>query len=106
MDKKIKKEEEEKENKKKELRKQFYNNILKDLLNKKKENIEKELDKNESTFCHQEINDYLENEIEPLVIKIIKPNYIGKFIEKTLIYYLEKTNIQNIEHLNIILVGP
>ena len=106
MDKKIKKEEEEKENKKKELIKQFYNNILKDLLNKKKENIENELEKNESTFCHQEINDYLEKKIEQLVINIIKPNYIGKFIEKTLIYYLKKTNVQNIEHLNIILVGP
>ena len=70
--------------------------------------IKKELNKIVKTFCYDEINDYLENNITNFIKDILKSNLIGKLIEKNLIFFFEKTKDSepNIEHLNIILVGP
>lgn len=80
----------------------------KELYNKELKIIKKELNKIVKTFCYEEINDYLEINITNFIKHILKSNLIGKLIEKNLIFFFEKTKDSepNIEHLNIILVGP
>jgi len=95
------------EDRKTKLRNEFEAKSKK-FFNEKINYIGEELQKLENTFCYEEINNYLKSNITNLVIDILKFNRIGKFIEKNLIFYFEisKDNTPNIEHLNIILVGP
>ena len=70
--------------------------------------IEKEFSKIEEKFCMEEIINFDQNKIIELIKNFIKNEKIPKFIVDKLQLDVEKykDKIKNIEHLNIILVGP
>jgi len=88
------------------------NNTFKKRVEIIKENkIEEIIDnfkKNEKSFCKKEISNFDNNEIKLLIKDILKSEKIPKFIKNNLNLKVNnmKNEINKIEHLNIILVGP
>lgn len=101
------KETKEKEIKKEELKKSLAKNI-KQIKESKLIEIEKEFNKTKDNFCMEEISKYDKSEIKLFINNFLKsekvPNFILDFLIQ--IIHLNKNIIKNIEHLNIILVGP
>ena len=110
------KDEEEKKNKenlnkklkrKKEVNKLFEEKLEKIKLQKYSE-IEQKFINSEKNFCMEEISKYDKEKITIFIKKFLKNEKIPKFIVNYLIQQinLKKEMIKNVEHLNIILVGP
>jgi flagellar biosynthesis GTPase FlhF len=97
----------EKEKKKEELNKLFKEKVETIKSNKFSE-IEKEFEANKNNFCSEEISKYDKSEINLFLKTFLKTEKVAKFILDLLIQLvsLNKEIIKNIEHLNIVLVGP
>ena len=97
----------EKEKKKEELNKLFKEKVEKIKSNKFSE-IEKEFEANKKNFCSEEISKFDKSEINSFIKNFLKTEKVAKFILEFLIQLvsLNKEIIKNIEHLNIVLVGP
>ena len=97
----------EKEKKKEELKKLFKEKAEKKKLNKLAE-IEKEFESNKSSFCQKEISKFDQKEISSFIKSFLKTEKVKDFLSDFLIQLItiNKTIVKNIEHLNIVLVGP
>ena len=93
--------------KKEEIRNEFIKqveNIKKEKINEIVENFEKTKD----TFCIDKISSFTNEKMELFILKLFR----SEKLTSTIIYHLNifieniKHKIKNIEHLNIILVGP
>jgi len=100
------------EAKEKEKKKEELNVIFKEKVEKIKSNkfseIEKEFDSNKTNFCYEEISKFDKSEINLFIKNFLKTEKVAKIILDFLIQLvsLNKKIIKNIEHLNIVLVGP
>ena len=101
------KEQQELNKKKEEIRNEFIKqveNIKKEKINEIVENFEKTKD----TFCIDKIFSFTNEKMELFILKLFR----SEKLTSTIIYHLNifieniKHKIKNIEHLNIILVGP
>ena len=101
------KDEKEREEKKKKINESFQQTI-ESMKNLKIQEIEKEFNKIEKNFCLNEIKKFDENSIILLIKKFLKNEKMPKFIIDKLINDVEqyKKKIINVEHLNILLIGP
>ena len=111
-EKKKKYENELKEAKEREKKKEKLNQIFKEKAEKIKEKrlseIEKEFESNKNNFCKEEISKFDEKEINLFIKNFLSAEKVGVFILDFLIHLvtINKKMIKNIEHLNIVLVGP
>lgn len=111
-EKKKKYENELKEAKEREKKKEKLNLIFKEKAEKIKEKrlseIEKEFESNKNNFCKEEISKFDEKEISSFVKNFLSAEKVGPVILDFLIHLvtINKKMIKNIEHLNIVLVGP
>ena len=98
---------EEIEKKKKELKTKFDERI-KELKEDKVKEIIKSFKLTEDTFCLEEISKFDDKKINDLIISLFKNEKILKNILFNLNIFIEKIKdkIRNVEHLNIVLVGP
>ena len=95
------------EQRKKEIYK-TYNKEIEDIKSKKFKEFEEEFKNNENEFCKDEISKFDENKITSFIKTFLKSEKVPKFIVNFLIELIDlnKSEIKNIEHLNILLVGP
>ena len=95
------------ENKIEELNKLFKEKVETIKSNKFSE-IEKEFEANKKNFCSEEISQFDKSEINSFIKNFLKIEKVAKFVLDILIQLvsLNKEIIKNIEHLNIVLVGP
>ena len=92
---------------KKEVNKLFEEELEK-IKTKKYSEIEQNFIKSEKNFCMEEISKFDKQKINIFLKKFLKNEKIPKFIVNYLIQLinLNKEIIKNVEHINIILVGP
>ena len=101
-----------KEAKEREKKKESLNKIFKEKAEKIKSDrlseIEKEFESNKNNFCKEEISRFDAEEISLFVKNFLSTEKVGAFILDFLIQLvtINKKIVKNIEHLNIVLVGP
>ena len=101
-----------KEAKEREKRKERLNKIFKEKAEKIKLNrlseIEKEFESNKINFCKEEISKFDKKEISSFVKNFLNAEKVASFILDFLIQLvtINKKIVKDIEHLNIVLVGP
>ena len=102
------KETKERENQKAQLKQFFIENVERIIKKTKLIEIEKEFEKTKDKFCMEEISKYDKSEIRKFINNFMKTEKVANFILDflTQLIHLNKNMIKNIEHLNIILVGP
>lgn len=93
--------------KKEELAKQF-NQELETMKSKKIEHIFSLLGEEENKICSEEITKYMDSTLQEFTFDLLKSENIKKSAEYYLNLFIKESQnqIKNIEHLNIILVGP
>lgn len=93
--------------KKEKTEKEFDEQLNRTLKNKIDE-IVVSFNSNEDKFCIEEISNFDEQKIETLIIELFTLEKIGGYITNQLKIIMDnvKDKLKNIEHLNIILVGP
>ena len=93
--------------KKENLAKQF-NQEVERLKSDKIKQIEDKLKKEEAQICSSEISQYNNSHLEKFVFDLLKSENIKKPAEYYLNLFIKenKGKVKNIEHLNVILVGP
>ena len=101
------KEAKEREKKKERLNKIFKEKAEKIKLNRLSE-IEKEFESNKINFCKEEISKFDKKEISSFVKNFLNAEKVASFILDFLIQLvtINKKIVKDIEHLNIVLVGP
>ena len=96
---------EELNEKKKKTRDEFENQV-KDILKNKIEEIMISFNLNADKFCLEDISKFDMAKIKILLKELLKFEKVNTFIMKQLYSIIEGIKPKNVEHLNIILVGP
>ena len=91
--------------KKIKIRDEFENHV-KDILKNRIEEIIISFNLNADKFCLEDISKFDINKIKILLQNLLKFENSGTYIKKQLFSILEGIKPKNVEHLNIVLVGP
>ena len=83
-----------------------FENKVKDILKNKIDEIIINFNLNADKFCLEDISKYDTKKINTLLENLLKFEKIGTYIKKQLFSIIEGIKPKNVEHLNIVLVGP